>query len=365
MKTIPSQTGSEPAAVRRNLKDGYVKLISSDGHVFTLKREYVELSSTLMNMIEDGDTPLISAEMLKFLCVYLTVRHQMRDSWFDVEQHEHGSLIEISEKIVNGKVEPKITLNEATDYGIVRRSVLAKAGADPLKLLEAMQYYGLCTDLLPHERYWKHKDNDKRGAPFIAEDFHMIEFKTCTPTNVPQRFLGVELIVRVDEYAIESFRELMPNLHSKCRAGDKVPSLNDLCEREAKNWQVRMQNFINMCRALETRQFVKQARYECTQCSTGYGSKYPLANHFKKKHMTVESSDEEVEEAPPVKKPKRECPKHKCPVQSCTTSPSTEHLTRHLKSGLPGHGYTDDQVKTAKQQMGIRMKSSRKRLFED
>ncbi|KAI6191968.1 Elongin-C [Aphelenchoides bicaudatus] len=39
----------------RGANSTYVKLVSSDGHVFTLKRRLVKPSSTLMNMIEGPD----------------------------------------------------------------------------------------------------------------------------------------------------------------------------------------------------------------------------------------------------------------------------------------------------------------------
>jgi hypothetical protein len=109
-------------------------------------------------------------------------------------------------------------LNEASDYGIVSKKVLNAAGADPLSLLESLRYYGLCIDLLPHERYLYHK---KEKNPFADRDYSMIVFKTYTPSTVSPEFHGVELVVHVKEFVVEAFKELMPNLHEKCRAGCK------------------------------------------------------------------------------------------------------------------------------------------------
>jgi hypothetical protein len=145
-------------------------------------------------------------------------------------------------------------LNEASDYGIVSKKVLNVAGADPLKLLEALVYYGLCSDSLPHERYLNHK---REKGPFIDKDDSIVVFNTYTSSTVPPEFRGVTLAVHVNEFVVEAFKELMPNLQEKCRAECREPLLNDEFELWAKDWRLRM--FIFMLRALENRQFIKEA----------------------------------------------------------------------------------------------------------
>jgi hypothetical protein len=144
-------------------------------------------------------------------------------------------------------------LNEASDYGIVSKKILNVAGSDPLELFESLVYYGLCIDSLPHGRYSRHKE-DK--SPFVEEDFSMIVFKNYTLSTVSPEFHGVALAMHVDEFAVEVFKELMPNLHTKTRAGCQNQALNDVFEGWAKDWRLRM--FIFMLRALENRRFIKE-----------------------------------------------------------------------------------------------------------